>query len=332
MNMSFTKTLLCLALLLTLALAPRPATAESPFAVPSSSEQPTAATDSARPHSGLMAWAMSMQQGYYRDMARAVRAFNLEHSMTAAWALLAISFLYGIFHAVGPGHGKVVVSSYLLANEDDLWRSILIAFLSSFAQAVTAILVVGVLAILLGLAHRTTLDSVPLIERASYLLLCLMGGWLIWRAVAGRHNHSHDHPHDEHEHAHDHHGHAHMPGPEALRQAHGMREMAGMVLAVGLRPCSGAILVLLFALAQDAFVIGAFSAFAISIGTALTVSALALLTVFSKNMALRLAGKTDGIWAKRLELMLRLAGGGLILLMGLTLLIASFTEPARPFL
>ncbi|MBI1261064.1 MAG: nickel transporter [Rhizobiales bacterium] len=330
MNLPLTRAWACLALLLfAFCMAPRPAMAESPFAVPSGNQAGNT-SEAAAPRSGVMAWAMSMQQGYYRDMARAVRAFNLDHSVTAAWALLTISFLYGIFHAVGPGHGKVVVSSYLLANEDDLKRGILIAFLASFAQALTAILVVGILAMLLGLAHRTTLDSVPLIERASYLLLCLMGGWLIWRALVR--GHTHDHSHTHHDHDHSHHDHAHMPGPEELRNIHSLREMAGMVLAVGLRPCSGAILVLLFALAQNAFVIGAVSAFAMSIGTALTVSGLALLTVFSRNMALKLAGQSDGIWANRLERALRLAGGALILLMGLLLLIASFTEPTRPFL
>lgn len=117
-----------------------------------------------------------------------------------------------------------------------------------------------------------------------------------------------------------------------LRKARGIREMAAMILSVGLRPCSGAILVLLFAVTQGAFLIGAASALVMSLGTAITVSVLAVLTVFSKNLALRIAGRTDSIWASRVEWLLMAAGGVVILAFGLLLLASSFTEPASPLL
>ena len=121
--------------------------------------------------SSLMRDIMAMQQGYYRSMAGALRSLNLQGSAAAAWTLASLSFLYGIFHAAGPGHGKVVVTSYLLADEKDVRRGILLAFLSAFAQAVTAIALVGLLAVALGMTHRTTAGAVPLIERASYVLI-----------------------------------------------------------------------------------------------------------------------------------------------------------------
>lgn len=333
-------------LLLIMVMRATPLHADSPFAMPGTTSAPMAApassgtTGAENPHASFTGWAMAKQQGYYRAMAKALRALSLDQSLAAAWALLSISFFYGVFHAVGPGHGKIVVSSYLLANEKELTRGIFIAFLSSFMQALTAIIMVGVLALLLGLAHRTTLDAVPLVERISYTLLALMGGWLVWRALQGRlaanthahaghepqHGHSHDHDHDHQGHAH-----AHMPTPQELSGAQSGRDLLAMVMAVGLRPCSGAILVLLFALAQGSFLIGTISTFAMSIGTALTVSSLALMTVFSKNMALRLAGLSDDIWARRLEFALRLGGGLLICLMGLVLLVASFDAPPQPF-
>lgn len=108
--------------------------------------------------------------------------------------------------------------------------------------------------------------------------------------------------------------------------------MAAMILSVGLRPCSGAILVLLFAVTQGAFLIGAASALVMSFGTAITVSALAILTVFSKNLALRVARRTESRWAVRLEWMLMAAGGAIILLFGLTLLASTFSGPASPLL
>ena len=305
-----------------------PVAAQSPFAVPGSGEtapasDPGILSDAAR-------YVMAMQQEYYRAMARALRAVNLQQSMAAVWGLISISFLYGVFHAAGPGHGKIVVTSYLLADEREVKRGILIAFLSAFAQAVTAILAVGLLAVVIGLTHRGTADAVPIIERASFVLIAGIGAWLLWRALT-----EHRHEHEHHDHGpHDHHGHdhAHMPTPAEIRAAKGTKGMAAMILSVGLRPCSGAVLVLLFAVTQDAFAVGAMSALAMSLGTAITVSALAVLTVFSKNLALRTAGQVDSPWALRVERGLKIAGGVALIALGLSLLYASLASPPPPLL
>lgn len=319
------------ALLLTLALCAlgSAAWAQNAFQMPGDA----AAPDAPGIFSDFMRYIMTTQQGYYRAMAGALRAVNLQGSAAAAWTLASLSFLYGIFHAAGPGHGKIVVASYLLAGEREVRRGILIAFLSALAQAITAIAAVGILSVALGLTHRTTANAVPYIERASFALIAGLGGWLIWRALRGhREDHGHDHAHDHHcahEHGHDH---AHMPTPAELRKAKGFREMAAMVLSVGLRPCSGAVLVLLFAVTQGAFLIGAASALVMSLGTAITVSALAILTVFSKNAALRIAGRADSPWASRIEMILTAGGGAVILVFGLLLLAGSFAAPASPLL
>jgi ABC-type nickel/cobalt efflux system permease component RcnA len=316
-----------------------PALAQSPFAVPGA--EPAAAPEGGF-FSDLMRYIIAMQQEYYRSMAGALRAVNLQQSAAAVWGLISISFLYGVFHAAGPGHGKIVVTSYLLADEREVRRGILLAFLSAFAQAVTAILIVGILAVVVGLSSRGTAGAVPIIERASFVLIAGIGVWLIWQAVTrarghGRehhHHHAHDHSnHEGHEHGEDcghDHAHAHMPTPAEIRAADGWKGMAAMILSVGLRPCSGAILVLLFALTQGAFGVGVLSAIAMSVGTAITVSVLAILTVFSKNMALRLAGTVDSPRTQRIELGLRFAGGIALVLLGGTLLWVSLASPASP--
>lgn len=328
-------------LALALWLAPHMADAAQPFGMPMPASPSAAATPEAAPAGpswgpldGLLSYAMTVQQTYYRGMAQAFRAVNLEHSLAAAWTLALLSFAYGIFHAVGPGHGKIVVSSYLLADESDVKRGVFIAFLSSFAQAVTAIVAVGALAVVFGLTHRAVADSVPLIERASFLLVIGLGAAMLWRALRRGHAHrheAHDHGHD-HDHGHAHHGHAHMPTPRELRAHNDWRSVTAMVLAVGLRPCTGAILVLLFALTQGAFIIGALSALAMSVGTAITVSTLAVLTVVSKNLALRIASTTDSPWTRRIERGLEIGGGVFILLMGLLMMLGSFTIAQSPLL
>lgn len=276
--------------------------------------------------SGGMRYVMAMQQEYYRSMAGALRAVNLQGSAAAAWTLASLSFLYGIFHAAGPGHGKIVVASYILADEREVRRGILIAFLSALAQAITAITAVGVLSLALGLTHRATASAVPYIERVSFALIACLGAWLVWRAVRSSHGHGHSHSH-----GHDH-DHAHMPTPAELKKANGFREMAAMVFSVGLRPCSGAVLVLLFAVTQGAFLIGVASALIMSLGTAITVSVLAVLTVFSKNVALRFAQHMDSPWAARIQPILMAGGGAVIFLFGVLLFAGTFAGPTSPLL
>lgn len=339
----------CVALLLALFAAHAPARAAQPFAMPShtgsqsadAAQQPdTAQHGVSGPRgavSALLYRAMRLQQEYFRSLATAFRAFNLERSLAAATTLIGLSFAYGIFHAVGPGHGKVIVTSYLLADERDVRRGIVLAFLSSLAQAVTAILVVGALAIVLGLTHHAVTRAVPTIERLSFLLVIAVGAVLLWRALRGKghnhdHHHSHDHPHEHHDHDHSHAGHAHLPTPAELRAAHNWRDMGAVILAIGLRPCTGAILVLLFALTQDAFLVGMLSSLAMSIGTAITVSLLAVFTLLSKDLALRLAGTADNRWTGRIERGLAIAGGLFILALGLIMMASSFLLPPQPLL
>ncbi|ABS63816.1 high-affinity nickel-transporter [Parvibaculum lavamentivorans DS-1] len=320
-------------LLLTLAFTaiPEISVAQNPLTLPG---EQAAASPGTGIFSGAAHYIMTMQQEYYRAMAAALRAVNLQQSFTAVWGLVSISFLYGIFHAAGPGHGKVIVSSYILADEREVKRGILIAFLSALAQAATAILAVGILAVILGFSHRATTDMVPLIERASFALIAGVGAWLLWRAFRGENHHEHGHVHHDHDHDTHEHDHAHIPTPADIRAAKrkGVRGMAAMILSVGLRPCTGAILVLLFAVTQGAFSIGVMSAIVMSVGTAITVSALALMTVFSKRLALRFAGGVDSPWARRVERGLKIAGGSVILLFGMMLLVASFTQPPQPLL
>ena len=323
-----------------------PAMANSPFAVPSapatSPAAPATRSSGSDLYGRLLSWAMAQQQVYYRQLATALRNFRLQGSAAATWTLVTLSFFYGIFHAVGPGHGKVVVTSYLLADERDLKRGVLIAFLAAFMQAVTAIVLVGILAVALGFTMHATAAALPYVQGASFVLVMLMGLWVIWRGISrlrGRkhsHAHTHAHEHSHHHHTHDEDcgdcGHAHMPGPAELKKTDSLVEMAGMVLAVGLRPCSGAILVLLFALTQSAFLAGALSAFTMSVGTAITVSTLAVLAVSSRGLALRFASGMDNRWTRYLEVGMMLVGGFVILAFGFLLLAALVTEPANPFM
>ncbi len=290
-----------------------------------------------------------IQQRLHRQLAGAVRRIKTE-GFTAGWFLAGLSFVYGIAHAAGPGHGKAVISSYLIAEERTVRRGVLLSFLAATAQAISAVALVGILAILLGAAGMQIKSASDWMERASYGLVALIGAWMTYAQVrallASRHaahpapdraqSHAHDHDHAHHGHAHHAHGageachhHAHMPDPADLRGDMSWRKMAAVVLAVGVRPCTGAIVVLVFALANGLFLAGVGATFAMAFGTAVTVSVLAALAVGSKQLAVKLASGNE-VWGDRIYRGAALLGSVLLLLLGATLFIASL-GPTRPF-
>src|SRR6202140_1969264 len=122
---------------------------------------------------GSTGWILAKQAEFYRMMSGTIRAAKADGS--AAWTLLGISFLYGIFHAAGPGHGKAVISSYLVANNETWRRGIILSFASAILQALTAIAIVGIAAVLLNAAAKTMNNAVWWIEIASSLLIAAMG-------------------------------------------------------------------------------------------------------------------------------------------------------------
>jgi nickel/cobalt exporter len=262
---------------------------------------------------GIMGWILTEQARFFRSLSAAIREAKADG--TAVWGLFWLSFLYGIFHAAGPGHGKAVISAYLLADGSTIPRGIALSALSAIAQAITAVVLVGVAALILGATARAMGEAVRILELGAYAIIVLFGLMLAWRkgralmnAFAARrsvpvheghdnhhaHDHAHHHNHD-HGHVHDEHcGHSHGPEPLKLSGKDWLKRGLGAVVAVGLRPCSGAILVLVFTLSQGIFWAGVASTFAMAAGTAITVAAIAILAVGAKGVATRLAGGGNG--------------------------------------
>ena len=287
------------------------------------------------PRTGFFGWLQDQQRAFYGAMTASLDALRTD--WTAFWVLGGLSFLYGIFHAAGPGHGKVVISSYVLANETQLRRGVLLSVLSAMLQSLVAVVFVLIAAGLLGMTSVAMGDAANWIGIASYALVALLGLWLVMRKVFGwgehRHedmahkahehlhgNEHHDHHHHEHDHGHDHDGHAHVVTPEAAGGS--LREQLSVVLAVGLRPCSGALVVLVFALSQGLLPAGIVAVFLMGAGTAITVAVLATIAVTAKGLAGRIGGADNPVTAA-VVWWLELLGAALVLTFGVLLLIAS---------
>ncbi|MGA8901110.1 nickel/cobalt transporter [Bradyrhizobium sp.] len=306
------------------------------------------------PHAGgLIGWLLARQSEFYREMSSTIRAAKSDGS--AVRTLLAISFAYGIFHAAGPGHGKAVISSYLVANQETARRGIVLSFASALLQSLVAVLIVSIGAWLLNVTAKTMCGAERVIAIASYALIAAFGARLVWtkggsfigalqanRPMPGLalasasvshdhvgHDHAgHGHDHDHDGHVHDEHcGHSHGPLPTELAGPGGWRRGIAAILAVGLRPCSGAILVLVFALAQGLFWAGIAATFVMGLGTAITVASIAILAVSARDVAGRISRVSDGGGALIMR-GIEFGAAGLVLLFGLGLLSGYlFAEP-----
>jgi nickel/cobalt exporter len=310
------------------------------------------------PAGGIVGWLLAKQSEFYRQMSSTIRAAKSDGS--AVWTLLAISFAYGIFHAAGPGHGKAVISSYLVANRETARRGIVLSFASALMQSLVAVVMVGICAVLLNATARTMCGAERAIEIASYALIAAFGARLVWTkgggflralrppqlapamAVAAQHHDHHDHDHDHHGHPHahahasvahdhgddhdhghvhdEHCGHSHGPDPSELAGPGGWRRGLSAIFAVGIRPCSGAILVLVFALAQGLFWAGVVATFVMGLGTAITVATIAVVAVSARGLAQRLSGGRDGSGALIMR-GVEFGASALVLLFGVGLLL-----------
>jgi ABC-type nickel/cobalt efflux system permease component RcnA/ABC-type uncharacterized transport system substrate-binding protein len=265
----------------------------------------------------------AIQADIYRQFGETIRAVRAD--TFALLALLALAFGYGVLHAAGPGHGKVVISSYLLATNQTLKRGIVIAVASALVQGAVAVAIVGTLAIVLEATSQTMTRVSGIVEIASYALVVAIGAVLLARklralapraqpatlsAAAVAHMHDASCAHD------------HAPDPRLLQGHFDLRAAAAAVLAVGIRPCTGAILILVFALAQGVLAAGLLAVLAMSLGTGLTVAALATVAVTAKGLAVKLAARRSqlSVWISHaIEVM----GAVLVLGFGLMFLTAA---------
>ncbi|MBI1239927.1 MAG: hypothetical protein GC199_11365 [Alphaproteobacteria bacterium] len=290
-----------------------------------------AISDSAAWHWAL-GWVQAQQRALHGMLADAVRALREEDSAPALWALISLSFLYGVLHAAGPGHGKAIISAYLVATGDTVRRGIVLAFLGSLAQGLTAIVLVAGASWILGISARAMTQDASVLEQASYLLIAMLGLWLFVREArpllftmtnpdaASRHDHAHGGEC----------GHDHAAEARLAANPLSLTAIAGLIASVGIRPCLGALLVLIFAFGQSLPLAGIAAVLAMSLGTGTMVAVLAAATATARGpgLAAMFGGGTATMLAARA---LGLGGALALTLFGAGLFLASTGAPPSPF-
>ncbi|VFU10637.1 nickel/cobalt transporter [Methylocella tundrae] len=300
---------------------------------------------------GFSGWLLAQESGFYRLLTGAIRAAR--ESASAGWTLAGLSFGYGVFHAAGPGHGKAVIASYMVANERVLRRGLVICLAAALLQGFVAVALVGVAFLILGTTAKHMTAAANVIEIASYVGVIILGAMLLaakgaavvalWRQAPARKlapelagvfgpalaaggasarffaddcSAAHMHGPDC--------GHFHAADPATLDAGFSWKKALLTVAAAGSRPCSGAILVLVFASAQDIFLAGCGAVLAMSLGVAITTGALATSAVFAKKAAARFVGADS--WRPMMAGRLFEAAAALaVLVFGLALLMTTLS-------
>ncbi|MGL4727218.1 MAG: nickel/cobalt transporter [Bosea sp. (in: a-proteobacteria)] len=297
------------------ALAPAlpPPPQRSPFGV--------GVREAAPAYGGMFGQLMVWQSQFFRELTQAAKTALSDGR--AAWALISGSFLYGLVHAAGPGHGKAVISAYIVADNHALKRGIGLSIAAALVQAFSAIMLVGIAALVLKATARQVDSATRAIEMAAFGAIALAGIVVLWRkagqlARLGQGGHAEVCAPDC--------GHTHLPGPAELSRARSFSEMAMVALAAGIRPCTGAIVVLTFCAAQGLFMVGVASVFAMAGGVALATSALAALAVLFKGVALKLAGGR-GLSGERVLIGLECLAAAFVAALGLMLMLGVVAAP-----
>lgn len=262
-----------------------------------------------------------------------------ENPTKAGGTLLLFSFVYGVLHALGPGHGKVVITTWLATHPSKLKPAIGLTLASSLLQGLVAILLVVVVLSLLALPARQLHLSGYWLEKGSYLLVGVLGLLLCWRALKRLRQLLHAPKFRSFTPHHVHHdncgcGHQHLPRQSQLQNGGDWRARLVIVLSMGMRPCSGAIMVLLFSKVIGVFAWGVASALAMAAGTSLTISGLALLVHGFRQLAVKLSGKRAPVLWRQIGWTTLALAGGVVLVSAAVVMWMSALPPGgglRPF-
>ncbi len=228
----------------------------------------------------LAAWAAGEQREFQNQIARALRAARAEQPQAVA-TLLTVCFAYGFFHAIGPGHGKVLIGGYGLGRRVAFWRLSAISVLSSLGQAVTAVVLVYAGVLVFQLSRETLVGTTEqVMAPISYAAIAAIGLWLVFRGMRSfarrsRSDSAHGHSHHHEEHHHHHHdevcsdcGHRHGPSAEEVANVGSLREALVLIAGIAARPCTGALFVLILTWQMGIAMVGIAGAFAMALGTA----------------------------------------------------------------
>ncbi|MGJ7470455.1 nickel/cobalt transporter [Kosakonia cowanii] len=262
----------------------------------------------------FLQWCLATQITLHRYLVMYLLQLN-NHQYSGGLWLLTGAFFYGVLHAIGPGHGKFIVATYLSTNKESETAARVVPLLGSLMQGISAILFVFILAVGFNLASGDLSESRWYVEKVSAVLIGGFGAYIIWRAVKSLRPRalrirSLPHVHDA-QCGCGHHG-------VGVSTQGDWKTRLGVILAIGARPCSGAIMILLFSNALGIVTWGMAAVMTMAFGTALSIMGLSLAVRYARNRTAALFGSESG-HLRWLVPGLKIAGGVALMLFALVL-------------
>lgn len=251
----------------------------------------------------LLFKVMEWQKIFNAQLSASLNALG-ENQSTAGLTLVMISFLYGVFHAVGPGHGKFMLTGYLSLEKTKLNQAMKITFASALVQGVVAVLLVSIIVAIFTLSRQYFNLTLKWVERTSFVIMILLGIYWCFQTIKAMKRVkkpqiksiqlSQNIPQKQPLVHHVHHencgcGHKHLPTQKEMQGAKDWKAQLMLVLSIGARPCSGAILVLFLSYTLNLYFWGVISAFAMALGTGMTLSLFAFIVLMARNRAVKLS-------------------------------------------
>ena len=256
-------------------------------------------------------------------MVEGMEAIRNGQSITPVFWAIGLGFAYGVLHALGPGHGKMVVTGYFLGRDASIRNGIVMGAQVAAIHVFSAILIVGLADLILSAVLDTQSEAFRYVRLGSYGAIAGIGLYLLYRSVlvflarkgwvnselampehncssGCSHNHQHNHQ----------------------KMGLAARSQGFVSMVVGAVPCTGAMLVMLFALSQNMVVLGIAVTVAISVGMAMTISFLGIGAILIRRASLeksQISGQDAVVRTGALDLF----GALLITAVGMTLFTAT---------
>ena len=278
---------------------------------------------------GVADFLMDFQRRANAEVSFHMNAIEQGENLGAFLLALAVAFAYGAVHALGPGHGKFVVVSYFLGREARVMRGVVMAVQIAIVHVIAAIVIVWLADLVLRGGFGLGLSDVPGVRAASFLIIVGIGIYMLYQAVRASlrarahrtHSHEHGHPHG-HEHSHGHHHH------HDHSRSHGGKAEGGILaLAAGMVPCPGAVLIMLYAVANDMIYPGSLLVAAMSLGIGSSICVLGVGAILARQAAMRVMERSGGSGTNALRHGMNYAGAALVTLVGLVSFIAFLNTP-----
>ncbi|KAE9529016.1 nickel/cobalt transporter [Testudinibacter aquarius] len=303
------------------------------------------------PH--LLAKTVEWQREFNQSISSTLKQLNQQPQEAGSW-LVVISFAYGFLHAVGPGHGKFILSGYLATNPIRLKTSIRLTLLASLLQGVVAVAIISLIVVVLTLSAGYFRLTQLWLERVSFLLIIALGSY--WLIKNGRQIYrtrrqtkpqtaigiiTQIRPMDvnlqikpglssplnalsvPNKSALNQCGcgHQHLVDSTQIKPDLDWKSQSMVVLSIGIRPCSGAIFVLFLAYMLDLYRWGVVATMAMALGTGTALTLFGLLVLYTRDRMLKLG---QGYFSARVSayfpLLVKMLFGLILITLGTALL------------